>query len=81
MKYYEIDLSKTVAENWVSKQSFFCFDIDYCLNHIFYESNFFCFLQDKKLIFSKIICETSQAVVSKYAKIDPKDGACCPNFQ
>ena len=20
-------------------------------------------------------------VVSKYAKIDPKDGACCPNFQ
>ena len=21
-----------------------------------------------------------QAVVSKYAKIDPKDGACCPDF-
>ena len=21
------------------------------------------------------------AVGSKYAKIDPKDGACCPNFQ
>ena len=21
------------------------------------------------------------AVVSKYAKIDPKDDACCPNFQ
>jgi hypothetical protein len=21
------------------------------------------------------------AVVFKYAKIDPKDGACCPNFQ
>ena len=23
----------------------------------------------------------SKAGVSKYAKVDPKDGACCPNFQ
>ena len=24
---------------------------------------------------------TFYAVVAKYAKIDPTDGACCPNFQ
>ena len=34
---------KTVAENWVSKQSFFCFDIDYGLNHIFLGIKLFCF--------------------------------------
>ena len=27
------------------------------------------------------ILKKNQAVVSKYAKIGPKDGTCCPNFQ
>ena len=42
----------------------------------FYEIQFYTYAESfipKKYIF--------QAVVSKYAKIDPKDGTCCPNFQ
>ena len=31
-----VSLCKTVTENWVSKQSFFCFDIDYGLKNIFF---------------------------------------------
>ena len=34
------------------------------------------FLKNKIVLFQKKFL-----VVSKYAKIDPKDGACCPNFQ
>jgi hypothetical protein len=33
------------------------------------------YLEKQKSFIPKIL------VVSKYAKIDPKDGACCPNFQ
>ena len=31
----EVGRIKTFTENWVGKQSFFCFDIDYCLKNIF----------------------------------------------
>ena len=51
--YFELstffmEFSKTVAENWVSKQFFFCFDIDYGLNHI----RLFCFIRQKTEILS-----------------------------
>ena len=39
--YYYMVLGKTIAENWVSKQSFFGFDIDYSLNHIFFRNKTF----------------------------------------
>ena len=36
------------------------------------------FLKNRKVL---ILKKYFLAVVSKYAKVDPKDGACCPNFQ
>ena len=54
---------------------------DYSLKNIFKQMlkvSAFYIEKQKRFILKK---NTFQAVVSKYAKIDPKDGACCPNFQ
>ena len=48
LRTYCVVVAKTFTENWVSKQSFFCVDIDNGLIFFFQEYNFFVF-QDSKL--------------------------------
>jgi hypothetical protein len=75
--------SKIFTENWVSKQSFFCFDIDNGLKNIFFRNKTFSFFKIESWNFQHLFetefCETSQNVNSIRQLIEKNENNNCLN--